>query len=143
MEKIATHPGIVTAVSENHVTVQMQVISACAACEAHGRCGFAEKKDKSVEVDTRDWRQYQPGDRVTVVIRSGRGLQAVLIAYVMPAIVLLAAFALFCSLHFSEPMVALLTLLVVAAYGLVLYAVRDRLQRRFTFLIEKTENDTL
>lgn len=143
MEKIATHSGIVTAVTPKHVTVQMQVISACASCESHGRCGFAEKKDKSVEVDTPDWRSYLPGDRVTVVIHSGRGLQAVLIAYVMPAVVLLAAFALFCSLHLSEPLVALLTLLVVAAYGMILYAVRHRLQRKFTFQLNKIENDSL
>lgn len=133
MEKIATHPGIVTAVTHRHVTVQMKVVSACASCEAHGRCGFAEKKDKIVEVDTPDWQQYQPGDSVTVVINSGRGLQAVLIAYVMPAIVLLGAFALFCCLRLSEPLVALLTLAVVGLYALFLYLIRHRLQRRFTF----------
>lgn len=133
MEKIATHPGTVTAVTDHHVTVQMQVLSACASCEAHARCGFAEKKDKVVEIDTPDWQRYQPGDRVTVVIQSGRGLQAVLIAYVLPAVVLLAAVVLCSALGLSEPLAALLTLLAVGCYGAFLYAIRRRLQRRFTF----------
>lgn len=139
MEKIATHPGIVTAVTPKHVTVQMKVISACATCEAHAHCGFSEKKEKVVEVDTPDWEQYQPGDRVTVIINSGHGLQAVLIAYVMPAIVLLAAFALFSALHFNEPLVALFTLLAVGCYGLFLYLIRHRLQRKFTFQLKANE----
>lgn len=137
MEKIVKHSGIVAAVNKGCVSVQMRVVSACASCEAHSRCGFAEAKDKTVEVETRDWKQYQPGDAVTVIIQTGNGLRAVFIAYVMPAIVLLAAFSAFYSLHLDQGITALLTLAVVAVYGWILYLCRHRLQQKFTFRIQK------
>lgn len=137
METVATHEGIVTAVAENQVKVQMQVLSACAACEAHAKCTFAEKKDKIVDIDTPDWKHYTPGDRVTVIINSGHGLLAVFIAYVLPALLILGVFALLYTLHLPELWIALITLLSVGLYGLVLYLFRHRLQRRFTFRVEK------
>ncbi len=137
MEKIATHPGTVTQVEKGRVVVQMRVLSACAACEAHGRCGFADAKDKIVEVDTRDWQQYQVGDHVTVVIQSGNGMKAVFIAYVMPGLLLLGSFIGFYLMKIGDGLTALLSLLVVALYGGILYLFRDKLQKKFTFQLKK------
>lgn len=89
METIATHPGIVIASTSQEVQVKMEVLSACASCQAHSHCGFAEKKDKIVNIATRDWQDYHPGDTVNVIINSGRGIQAAIIAYLIPAILLL------------------------------------------------------
>ncbi len=88
-----------------------------------------------MDIDTPQWQQYHEGDPVTVAIHSNRGLQAVLIAYIIPALLLLATFATLTALHLSEGWVALITLLVVALYGLLLYALRHRLQRKFTMTI--------
>ncbi len=137
MEKIATHPGTVTQVEKGRVVVQMRVLSACAACEAHGKCGFADAKDKIVEVDTRDWQQYQVGDHVTVIIQSGNGMKAVFIAYVMPGLLLLGSFVGFYLLQVGDGLTALLSLLVVALYGGILYLFREKLQKKFTFQLKK------
>ncbi|MBQ6683580.1 MAG: SoxR reducing system RseC family protein [Bacteroidales bacterium] len=137
METIATHPGVVVHSADGHVQVKMEVISACGSCEAHAHCTFSEKKDKLVDIDTPHWEDYQPDDRVTVIINSGRGLQAVLIAYVLPALVMLAAFSVLYILKLPELWIALITILVVCIYGWVLYLMRHRLQRKFTFRIEK------
>lgn len=137
MEKLISHSGIVTAVEPNKVTAKMHVVSACQSCEAHSKCGFAEAKDKLVVVDTKDWKEYHEGDNVTIIIHSGNGFAAVLIAYIVPAIVLLGAFAVFYSMHLSEGITGLLTLAVVSIYGFVLYLFRNKLQKRFTFQIKK------
>jgi sigma-E factor negative regulatory protein RseC len=135
MAKIATHPATVTDVKHGTVQVQLHVVSACASCEAHGRCGFADSKEKIMDIDTPQWQQYRVGDPVTVTINANRGLQAVLIAYILPALLLLATFVALTALHLSEGWVALLTLLVVALYGVLLYTLRHRLQRKFTMSI--------
>ena len=135
MAKIATHPATITAVRHGSVTVQLHVVSACASCEAHGHCGFADSKEKTMDVDTPQWQHYRTRDHVTVAIHSNRGLQAVLIAYLIPALLLLATFATLTALHLSEGWVAVVTLLAVALYGLLLYALRHRLQRKFTITI--------
>lgn len=115
----------------------MEVLSACASCQAHSHCGFAEKKDKIVNIATRDWQDYHPGDTVNVIINSGRGIQAAIIAYLIPAILLLATLITLLSLHVPETLTILFTLLVVALYGVILYLFRSRLQNKFTFRIEK------
>ena len=137
METIATHPGIVIASTSQEVQVKMEVLSACASCQAHSHCGFAEKKDKIVNIATHDWQNYHPGDTVNVIINSGRGIQAAIIAYLIPAILLLATLITLLSLHVPETLTILFTLLVVALYGVILYLFRSRLQNKFTFRIEK------
>ncbi len=137
METIATHPGIVIASTSQEVQVKMEVLSACASCQAHSHCGFAEKKDKIVNIATHDWQDYHPGDTVNVIINSGRGIQAAIIAYLIPAILLLATLITLLSLHVPETLTILFTLLVVALYGVILYLFRSRLQNKFTFRIEK------
>ena len=142
MAKVATHDGTVTNVTPGTVTVQLHVVSACASCEAHSRCGFADSKDKTMDIDTPQWQQYHVGDHVTVAINANRGLQAVLIAYILPALLLLATFAVLTALHLSEGWVALVTLLVVGLYAIGLYLCRQRLQRQFTMAISQ-KNDRL
>ena len=139
METVATHAGTVIASGNKQVKVKMEVISACASCEAHARCTFSEKKDKIVDIDTPDWRQYTPGDQVTVIINSGHGLLAVLIAYVLPALLILAVFSLLYALRLPELWIALATLLSVGVYCFVLYLCRHRLQRKFTFRLQKND----
>lgn len=139
MERIATHSGIVVAADHGTVTVRMRVQSACSSCEAHAHCGFAESKDKTVEVQTSDWRSYAPGDPVVVAVNTELGLRAVLLAYLLPAAVLLAVFVFLTCAGLSEVVVALLSLASVALYGFILYLSRTRLQRRFSFSLSRPE----
>ena len=137
METIATHGGIVTASEERHVTVKMDVLSACAACQAHSRCGFAEKKEKIVDIETADWQQYQPGDKVNVIINARRGMLAVVIAYLLPAILLLGVFVTLHCCGLGEIWVVLGTLLSVGLYVGILFCFRHRLQKKFTFRLSR------
>ena len=136
MAMITTHQGIVTSVRESCVSVQIHVVSACATCEAHSHCGFADSKDKIMDIDTPQWEQYHEGDRVTVAVNSNRGLQAVFIAYIVPTLLFLATFLVtLCALHLSDGWVALITLAVVALYALLLYLRRQHIQQRFTMTL--------
>ena len=136
MAMITTHQGIVTGVREGCVSVQIHVVSACATCEAHGHCGFADSKDKIMDIDTPQWEQYHEGDRVTVAINSNSGLQAVFIAYIVPTLLFLTTFLVtLCVLHLSDGWVALITLAVIGLYALFLYHRRQHLQQRFTMSI--------
>ena len=91
MAQIATHPGLVTDVKQGKVIVKMQVLSACSSCAGHEKCAFVDKTDKVVEVETADWKQYSIGDGVTVSVNEGLGLYAVLLAYILPALIIVGA----------------------------------------------------
>lgn len=137
MSQIAKHDGTVMSVSQGRVEVEMHVLSACASCEAHDKCAFVDKADKIVEVQTGDWKSYSPGDSVVVTVDEGLGLFAVLLAYVLPAVIIVGAVVLLVYLTGSELLAILVPLALVAVYFLLLYRFRDRLQRQFSFGIVK------
>ena len=145
------HPGIVTAVKPGFVTVQIESTSACAACAAHSKCGFAESKTKTLDIPIpqdfktsrlrdiktsglRDFEtsSFAVGDRVTVTIDHTRGLLATWWAYVLPAILLIAVAVALSLAALPEPLVILLTFAPLGLYLLVLYLFREKLDSRFT-----------
>lgn len=134
MNHIATHPATVSSISEGQVSLLITSLSACASCQAHARCGFAEAKEKEIVVQTREWSTYQVGQQVEVVISEGRGLLAVLLAYVAPSLLLIGSLVGLLQVA-SEPMAALCSLAGVALWYGVLYLFRHKLQNKFTFEI--------
>ncbi|MBP5516743.1 MAG: SoxR reducing system RseC family protein [Bacteroidales bacterium] len=141
MSQIATHDGKVISVSPDIVKVEMHVLSACSSCKAHEKCAFVDKADKIVEVETPEWNKYNVGDDVIVSVDEGLGMRAVLLAYLVPAIILVAALVTMSVLTESQALAALVPIALVATYFLVLYRLRDRLQRKFTFGLTKAGNE--
>lgn len=136
MEIANSHPGTVVATAPGEVQVSITRISGCASCAAHARCGLSEQKETVVSVPTSRWQEYHEGDSVTVAVGSRRGMMAVVIAYILPAVVLLAAFVLCHAAGLSEPISALITLAAVALYTGVLFLFRRRIDRKFELRIQ-------
>ena len=136
LDRIASHDGIVVGVREGRVEVQIEAVSACATCAAHGRCGFAESKDKRLEVPSDDWQRYTEGQQVVVHIDEGRGMLAVWLAYVLPALLMLAAIVALSLAHCPEWVVVLSAFAVLGLYVLVLYLRRRHVESRFTLTVE-------
>ena len=136
MEIAGSHPGTVVGTAPGEVQVRITRISGCASCAAHARCGLTEQKETVVTVPTSRWREYHEGDTVTVEVGSSRGMLAVVIAYILPAVVLLAAFVLCHAAGLSEPLSALISLGAVALYVGMLFLFRRRLDRKFELRIQ-------
>lgn len=141
--RIASHEGIVQNVKKGFVAVQIESVSACATCQAHAHCGFAESKSKTLDIPTADWQLYHAGDTVTVHIDETRGMLAVWIAYVLPALLILAAIAAFSLAGMPEWAVVLAAFAVLGLYILVLYLRRKKVENRFTLTLEKNQGRTL
>lgn len=137
LDRIATHAGTVVRVTEGTVDVQIESTSACATCEAHSHCGFAESKNKTMAIPTTDWAKYTEGDAVNVHIDESRGLLAVWIAYVLPALLMLGIIVGLSLANAKEWMVAVSAIAVLAIYVLLLYFMKSRIGRTFTLNIEK------
>ena len=134
-KRIASHDGVVTAVRKGVITVRIEAVSACAACAAHGRCGFAESKDKTLEVPCDDWSDYRQGDAVTVHIDESRGMLAVWLAYVLPAILMLAVIIGLSLAHQPEWLVVVSAFVILAVYLLILYLRRRKVESHFTLTL--------
>jgi len=136
METIAKHPGIVAAVADGQVQVSIRQASGCAGCAARSKCGFTEEKEKLINIATPDWESYRVGETVTVSVGARRGLKAVLIAYILPAALVLAVLAVLHYGHLSDLWSALAALGAIGLYCVVLYLLRHRIQRDFQFGIQ-------
>ena len=140
MSQIAEHDGRVIGVENGKVKVEMHVLSACSSCKAHEKCAFVDKADKIVEVETPEWNDYQEGDSVIVSVNESLGLMAVLLAYLLPAVLLVATVVVVSGITGSEGIAALTTLAVVTLYFFLLWYFHDKLQRKFSFGIRKDDN---
>ncbi|MBR5028550.1 MAG: SoxR reducing system RseC family protein [Bacteroidales bacterium] len=138
MADIAEHKGIVAEVTDDLVRVKIESVSACAACHAKGLCSMSDKTDKIIDVKRSQLKnEYHVGDEVTVVASSGKGLLAVVFAYIIPAIVAVAAIAVMLSVGANELMASVVAIALVAVYYFVLYLLRDKLNKKFVFTIEE------
>lgn len=115
--------------------VRIAQTSACAACHAAKMCMASESREKRIEA-----RMVEPmnvGDEVEVIVREQAGWLAVLLAYVLPFVLLVAAVAVLGQLGWSEVQAGTAALLSVAVYFVILRMFRDKLQRQFTFWVRK------
>ncbi len=135
MKNIVEHDGVVTAVCDKTVTVQIKSVSACASCAAHAKCGFAESKDKTLEIPLPS-SPLQAGDKVLVCIDSGSGMKAVWIAYLMPAIMIIGVVIGLSAAGVAEGLVALAAFGVLALHILALFLLRTKIERKFQITIK-------
>ncbi|MEE1119545.1 MAG: SoxR reducing system RseC family protein [Bacteroidales bacterium] len=137
-EDCVEQKGIVIKKQEDKVIVKIEQKSTCSSCHARGACTSLDKKDKEIEIKTKDTQNYNIGDEVIITISTKLGLKAVFIAFVLPLILLVIALFLSIKLFsLTQSLSALVSLLVVAAYYFFLYKQNLFLSKEFNFLIKE------
>ena len=134
LEEGIRHTGIVERVEGDTAVVRIAQTSACAACHAAKMCMASESREKRIEA--RLTRPVAVGDEVEVVVREELGWLAVLLAYIIPFLLLVAAVAGFGRLGWSEAKAGTAALASVAVYYVMLQMFRGKLQKKFTFYVE-------
>lgn len=137
-EDCVEQKGIVIKKQEDKVIVKIEQKSTCSSCHARGACTSLDKKDKEIEIKTKDVENYNIGDEVVITISTKLGMKAVFIAFVLPLILLVIAMFLSIKLFsLTQSLSALVSLLVVAAYYFFLYKQNLFLSKEFNFLIKE------
>jgi positive regulator of sigma E activity len=134
---ILQHPGTVSKIENGIIYVDIQVESACAKCHAHSYCTAFGKKDKIIEIEERKYPEVTVNDRVNVIIRESLGMQALLLGYIFPVIVLVIALFITYGFTAHEGLSALVTLIAVGIYYLMLVVMKNKIRKHFTFSLEK------
>ena len=136
METVS-HRGKVVRVTPAFTTVEIISSSACSACHAAGICGMSEYTKKAVEVPTRSWDSFEPGEEVNILLKASMGHKAVWLAYVAPLVVLVGVLMALLGLGASEPLAGLGAIGGVALYYLLLWLFREKLRNEYVFTIER------
>ena len=138
MNDVIKHNGIVERVEGSHLVVRIVQTSACAACSAKGLCNASESKEKLIDVyEVKD--TYQVGEEVVLCGTTSMGMRAVLLAFGIPVLLLLVVLFIAMKVTDGNSLIAALAALIaiVPYYGMV-YLYRDRLNKTFSFTIEKS-----
>ena len=137
-EDCVEQKGIVIKKQEDKLVVKIEQKSTCSSCHARGACTSLDKKDKEIEIKSKDTANYNIGDEVIITISTKLGMKAVLIAFVLPLI--LIVIALFLSIKIfslSQSLSALISLVVLSAYYFFLYKQNLFLSKQFNFTIKE------
>ena len=134
------HEGKIVAIDANSIEVEIVNKSACATCHAKGVCGASDEQVRIIcipQTIATATAGYQVGDNVKLVLSATLGMKAVILAYGLPLLVLLAAILIFSALGIEQLYVGLLSLAAVVVYYIIFAIFRDKLEREFVFSIEQ------
>ena len=137
MADIIKHRGIVEKIEGSHIVVRIVQTSACSACSAKGLCNASESKEKQIDVYEVN-PAYRIGEEVVLCGTTSMGMKAVFLAFGIPVLLLLAA--LFVTMRVTDGdalLSAVVALVAVVPYYAILYLMKDKMNKTFSFVIEK------
>ena len=124
-------------VSNDSLTVEIVSSSACSSCKAASMCAMSESAVKHVDVRPVAGEKYDVGDEVEVLLSPSMGLKAVLFAYFLPVVLLMAV----CVPMSFAGCGALLSggagLAAMALYYVVLHFFKDGIEKEYEFRITR------
>ncbi len=131
------HEGIVESVSDDVVRVRIFQSSACSGCKVASHCNASEMKEKLIDVRTQGaWGRWQVGQAVVVSTQSSMASRALLLAFGMPLLLMLAVLAVALLAGCGEGLAAMLAVGVLFPYFVVLALFRNRISKSITFRID-------
>ncbi|WP_298062707.1 SoxR reducing system RseC family protein [uncultured Rikenella sp.] len=122
-------------VSDSEIEVEVCRPEACGSCKARSVCSEGGSGRRMTLLN--DGQGYTIGEQITLVMRRSAGLKAVVIAYLVPVFLIIAALLLFQALHIKEILSAGLTLGLLGLYFIVVRLAGGRIKRELTIEIEK------
>ena len=117
MSESINHTGFVEKIDGDTVFVRITQQSACSGCHAQSMCSASEKKDKIIEVPDRSGR-FHVNEVVIICGQNSMGLQAVLLAFVIPLVIVVGAIVIGTNLQWDETTSGLTGLSLLLPYYL-------------------------
>ena len=131
-----SHEGIVTKITDDELEIKILAQSACAACHAKSACGMGEQAEKILTVPRPKDKTFTLNQNVNVTMAIGQGNKAAVLAYLIPIMLLLAVLFTCLGLGVNEGLSALISIVSIVPYYIILYLRRDKLKKKFDYIIE-------
>lgn len=138
MTNTIEHQGIIVSIDNNIAHVRIEQTSACASCHVKSMCGASEKAEKIIDAHIVD-NTLKTGDQVTIIGQKSLGIQAILLAYVLPFVVIVAALFIVNIFTTNEVIMGTCALASLIPYFAVLRLMRNKIQAKFQFYAIKKD----
>lgn len=135
MENKISHEGIITKIEDSNIEVKILSRSACASCNIKGACNMSEMQEKIITIPAPKDKNLSIGQEVKISMGLRQANRAVIFAYVIPLIILVAMIFILSTLKIEEGLNALISIGTLIPYYLILFLFRNRLKRKFEYEI--------
>jgi sigma-E factor negative regulatory protein RseC len=136
-KKPIEHSGIVERIDSEGILVKIVSQSACASCHAKGYCSSSDMEEKEVLI--KDFQGiYSKGETVNVLLQPSQGMNAIMIGYVYPFLLLISLLLVLTSIGIAEMQAGIISFLVLIPYYFILFLLKDRINKKFSFSLRKT-----
>ncbi len=135
MNNAISHAGIVEEVGQGVVRVRITQQSACSTCKVASACHASDSKEKIIDIYGAGSEQYHKGDAVVVSTDGSVGRRAVVLAYVLPLLMLVAGIVAGKAITGSDAWGALAGLAILIPYFAVLFLMRHKVRSSLRFSI--------
>ena len=132
MQNTIEHQGVIISIDGKIAHVKIEQTSACASCHVKSVCGASEKSEKIIDANLMD-TSLKIGDQVTVIGQKSLGIQAVLLAYVLPFVLIIAILFFANIFTTNELVIGTCALTSLIPYFIVLRLMRNKIQAKFQF----------
>ena len=117
--------------------VDIEVNEACGSCASRKACAMGSSEKREIVIYTNESENYSVGEVVNIGARRSLGAVAVVLCYIVPLVVLVAAIIVANLLGCSEGVAALVALCSIAIYYALLALFRKHISKKVTFTINK------
>lgn len=131
------HRGVVFDISGRRIDVSVKPEEACGSCKAKSVCAAGDGGQRIVSVMSEVPDMFSIGEEVEVSTARIMGVKAVIYAYVIPFVIMLSLLLALLEAGVSESTAGLSALCGVAAYYIVLFFFRRKLEKTIIFKIHK------
>lgn len=132
MQNTIEHQGVIISIDGKVAHVKIEQTSACASCHVKSVCGASEKSEKIIDTNLLD-TSLKIGDQVTVTGQKSLGIQAILLAYVLPFIVIVSMLFIVNIFTTNELVIGTCALASLIPYFAILRLMRNKIQAKFQF----------
>ena len=133
------HMGVIISIDDKIAHVKIEQTSACASCHVKSVCGASDKSEKIIDANIKD-NTLKVGDQVTIIGQKSLGIQAVLLAYVLPFVVIIVTLFIANIFTTNELIIGSCALTSLIPYFIVLRLMRNKIQAKFQFYAIRKEN---
>lgn len=135
--KQISHYGKVIDKSNSYLKVEIIRYSACHNCDAKHGCGLMECKNKTLEIPHSHTNQFQIGDEVLINIAQNLGIQAIILGYLIPLILMILTLISVYAYSSHQLKSGISAIIILIPYYLWLFLKRKRLAEKFRFTVSK------
>ncbi len=138
MTNTIEHQGFIIEINNNIAHVKIEQTSACASCHVKAMCGASEKAEKVIDAHISD-NTLKVGDLVTIIGQKSLGIQAILLAYVLPFILITSVLFIVNIFTTNEIIIGTCALASLIPYFIILRLMRNKIQAKFQFYAIKKQ----